>query len=300
MSFNRTDSFEKRHIGTTGPDLAPMLKSLQVTSVDHLIEQTIPEQIRRKDRMDIPPALSEFDYLQELKKTASKNLVFRSLMGQGYFGTVTPSVISRNVFQNPGWYTQYTPYQAEIAQGRLEALLNYQTMVSDLTGMEIANASLLDEGTSAGEAMLMFYSARQKKTKEESPDTFFVDHLVYAQTIDVLHARAWPKGIKIVVGDILKDNIPDRCFGALIQYPCRDGQVIDYSGFIQKAKASDVLVAMATDLLALCLLKSPGELGADVAFGNSQRLGVPMGYGGPHAAFLQPMQSSKEIFLAGL
>ncbi|MFN8279320.1 MAG: aminomethyl-transferring glycine dehydrogenase [Saprospiraceae bacterium] len=285
MSFNRTDSFEKRHIGTTGPDLAPMLKSLQVTSVDHLIEQTIPEQIRRKDRMDIPPALSEFDYLQELKKTASKNLVFRSLMGQGYFGTVTPSVISRNVFQNPGWYTQYTPYQAEIAQGRLEALLNYQTMVSDLTGMEIANASLLDEGTSAGEAMLMFYSARQKKTKEESPDTFFVDHLVYAQTIDVLHARAWPKGIKIVVGDILKDNIPDRCFGALIQYPCRDGQVIDYSGFIQKAKASDVLVAMATDLLALCLLKSPGELGADVAFGNSQRLGVPMGYGGPHAAF---------------
>ena len=285
MSFNRTDSFEKRHIGTTGPDLAPMLKSLQVTSVDHLIEQTIPEQIRRKDRMDIPPALSEFDYLQELKKTASKNLVFRSLMGQGYFGTVTPSVISRNVFQNPGWYTQYTPYQAEIAQGRLEALLNYQTMVSDLTGMEIANASLLDEGTSAGEAMLMFYTARQKKTKEESPDTFFVDHLVYAQTIDVLHARAWPKGIKIVVGDILKDNIPDRCFGALIQYPCRDGQVIDYSGFIQKAKASGVLVAMATDLLALCLLKSPGELGADVAFGNSQRLGVPMGYGGPHAAF---------------
>ena len=285
MSFNRTDSFEKRHIGTTGPDLAPMLKSLQVTSVDHLIEQTIPEQIRRKDRMDIPPALSEFDYLQELKKTASKNLVFRSLMGQGYFGTVTPSVISRNVFQNPGWYTQYTPYQAEIAQGRLEALLNYQTMVSDLTGMEIANASLLDEGTSAGEAMLMFYTARQKKTKEESPDTFFVDHLVYAQTIDVLHARAWPKGIKIVVGDILKDNIPDKCFGALIQYPCRDGQVIDYSGFIQKAKASGVLVAMATDLLALCLLKSPGELGADVAFGNSQRLGVPMGYGGPHAAF---------------
>lgn len=285
MSFNRTDSFEKRHIGTTGPDLAPMLKSLQVTSVDHLIEQTIPDQIRRKDRMDIPPALSEFDYLQELKKTASKNLVFRSLMGQGYFGTVTPSVISRNVFQNPGWYTQYTPYQAEIAQGRLEALLNYQTMVSDLTGMEIANASLLDEGTSAGEAMLMFYSARQKKNKEESPDTFFVDHLVYPQTIDVLHARAWPKGIKIVVGDILKDNIPDRCFGALIQYPGRDGQVIDYSGFIQKAKASDVLVAMATDLLALCLLKSPGELGADVAFGNSQRLGVPMGYGGPHAAF---------------
>lgn len=285
MSFNRTDSFEKRHIGTTGPDLAPMLKSLQVNSIDHLIEQTIPDQIRRKDSMDIPPALSEFDYLQELKKTASKNLVFRSLMGQGYYGTVTPSVISRNVFQNPGWYTQYTPYQAEIAQGRLEALLNYQTMVSDLTGMEIANASLLDEGTSAGEAMLMFYSARQKKNKEESPDTFFVDHLVYAQTLDVLHARAWPKGIKIVVGDILKDNIPDRCFGALIQYPCRDGQVIDYSGFIQKAKASGVLVAMATDLMALCLLKSPGELGADVAFGNSQRFGVPMGYGGPHAAF---------------
>lgn len=290
--FSRQDQFEHRHIGTTGVDLAPMLKALNVSSLDQLIQQTIPDAIRRKGKMNIPDALSEYDYLRELKKTASLNQLYRNFIGQGYYGTVTPSVISRNVFQNPGWYTQYTPYQAEIAQGRLEALLNYQTMISDLTGLPIANASLLDEGTAASEAMLMFHAAKQKKNKEESPNTFFVDHNVFDQTLDVLKSRAWPKGINIVTGNIFTDSIPDHCFGVLIQYPDKRGAVHDFSEFIQKAKSAGVLVAMATDLLSLCLLKSPGELGADVALGNSQRFGVPMGFGGPHAAFF----STKEDF----
>ncbi|MEO6189543.1 MAG: aminomethyl-transferring glycine dehydrogenase [Saprospiraceae bacterium] len=291
--FSRHDKFENRHIGTTGIDLAPMLKALNVSSLDMLIEQTIPNSIRRQTPMIIPPAQSEFDYLQELKQTGSLNKVTKNFIGQGYYGTVTPSVILRNVFQNPGWYTQYTPYQAEIAQGRLEALLNYQTMVCDLTGLPIANASLLDEATSAAEAMLMFHGAKLKKIKEESPNTFFVDINVFEQTIDVLKSRSWPRDINIVIGNALTDTIPSNCFGALIQYPDKTGTVNDYSDFISKAKSSGILVAMATDLLALCLLKSPGELDVDVAFGNSQRFGVPMGFGGPHAAFFATKEDFK-------
>ena len=291
--FARHDKFENRHIGTIGADLVDMLKTIGVQSLDQLIEQTVPDGIRLKAPMQIPGALSEFDYLSTLKQIGQKNKLFRSFIGQGYFGTITPSVISRNVFQNPGWYTQYTPYQAEIAQGRLEALLNYQTMVSDLCGFPIASASLLDEGTAAGEAMSMFYHAKEKKNKEESPNVFFVDHRVYDQTLDVLQARAWPKNIKIVVGNVEKDEIPDKCFGILIQYPDKTGAVTDYSAFISKAKSKGCLVAMATDLLALCMLKSPGELGADVALGNSQRFGVPFGFGGPHAAFFATTEEFK-------
>lgn len=294
-SFPRYDRFESRHIGTTGPDLAPMLKTTGVNSMDELIRQTIPDIIRLKGELNTPAALSEYDYLRMLKALASKNKVFRSFIGQGYFGTVTPSPILRNVFQNPGWYTQYTPYQAEIAQGRLEALLNFQTMVSDLTGLPIANASLLDEGTAAAETMMMFYHEKAKKNKEESPNVFFVDHNVYDQTLAVLKSRAWPQGIQLAVGNWQKDPIPANCFGVLIQYPDKSGAVHDYQEFIKKAKAANCMVAMATDLLALCLLKSPGELDVDVAFGNSQRFGVPVGFGGPHAAFFATKEDFKRV-----
>lgn len=294
-SFPRYDRFESRHIGTMGPDLAPMLKTTGVNSMDELIRQTIPDIIRLKGDLNTPAALSEYDYLRMLKELASKNQVYRSFIGQGYFGTITPSAILRNVFQNPGWYTQYTPYQAEIAQGRLEALLNFQTMVSDLTGLPIANASLLDEGTAAAETMMMFYHEKAKKNKEESPNVFFVDQNVYDQTIAVLKSRAWPQGIQLTIGNWQKDPIPENCFGVLIQYPDKSGAVQDYQEFIKKAKAANCMVAMATDLLALCLLKSPGELDVDVAFGNSQRFGVPMGFGGPHAAFFATKEDFKRV-----
>jgi glycine dehydrogenase len=294
-AFPRYDQFESRHIGTTGPDLAPMLKTTGVNSMDELIRQTIPDIIRLKNDLNTPAALSEYDYLRMLKELASKNQVLRNFIGQGYYGTVTPSAILRNVFHNPGWYTQYTPYQAEIAQGRLEALLNFQTMVSDLTGLPIANASLLDEGTAAAETMMMFYHDKAKKNKEESPNVFFVDHNVYDQTIAVLKSRAWPQGIQLAVGSWQSDPIPENCFGVLIQYPDKTGAVHDYQEFIKKAKAANCLVAMATDLLALCLLKSPGEMDVDVAFGNSQRFGVPMGFGGPHAAFFATKDDFKRV-----
>lgn len=294
-SFERNDRFENRHIGTTGPALAQMLRQLGVSSLDELIDQTVPGQIRLNKKLQLPPASSEFDYLNQLKINAQKNKVFRSFIGQGYYGTITPSVVRRNVFENPGWYTQYTPYQAEISQGRLEALLNFQTMISDLTGLPISNASLLDEGTAAAEAMLMFFHANEKKIKEESPDKFFVDHNVFDQTIDVLRSRAWPQGIQIIVGDWRKMELPEKCFGVLLQYPDKRGAIHDYQTFIQMSKAKGCNVALATDLLALCLLKSPGELGADVALGNSQRFGVPLGFGGPHAAFFATREEFKRI-----
>ena len=294
-SFERNDRFENRHIGTTGPALAQMLRQLGVSSLDELIDQTVPAQIRLNKKLQLPPASSEFDYLNQLKINAQKNKVYRSFIGQGYYGTITPSVVRRNVFENPGWYTQYTPYQAEISQGRLEALLNFQTMISDLTGLPISNASLLDEGTAAAEAMLMFFHANEKKNKKESPDKFFVDHNVFDQTIDVLRSRAWPQGIEIIVGDWRKMELPEKCFGVLLQYPDKRGAIHDYQTFIQMSKAKGCNVALATDLLALCLLKSPGELGADVALGNSQRFGVPMGFGGPHAAFFATREEFKRI-----
>lgn len=291
--FPRYDQFENRHIGTLGPDASAMLRSMGAQSLEDLIRQTVPDSIRLNHRLNIPEALSEFEYLQQLSAIAAKNKLNKNFIGQGYYGTVTPNVILRNIFQNPGWYTQYTPYQAEIAQGRLEALLNYQTMISDLTGLPIANASLLDEGTAASEAMLMFYHQKAKKTKEESPNVFFVDHGVYEQTLDVLKSRAWPAGIEIVVGNCLTDSLPARCFGVLLQYPNKTGEVADYRAVIEKVHASDGLVAMATDLMALCMLRSPGELDADVALGNSQRFGVPMGFGGPHAAFFATKEEFK-------
>jgi glycine dehydrogenase len=284
--FSHPDRFERRHIGPSETETQTMLKVLKVNSLDELIEQTVPPSIRLKKPLDLPPALSEFEYLQELKKAALRNRVMRNYIGMGYSGTITPNVIVRNVFSNPGWYTQYTPYQAEIAQGRLESLLNFQTMVSDLTALPIANASLLDEGTAAAEAMNMFYHEKNKRAKTgEEANEFFVSDTVLPQTIDVLKTRALPHGIKLVVGSWEKFDFSEKTFGVLLQYPDSQGSVQDYRVFVEKAKAQGAFVCVAADILSLALLKPPGEWGADVAVGNTQRFGVPMGYGGPHAAY---------------
>ena len=287
------DQFSKRHIGIQPSELNEMLSTIKADSMDQLISETIPDQIRVHKELSIPDAQSEFEYLRELKEVADLNRVFRSYIGMGYFGTVTPSPILRNIFQNPGWYTQYTPYQAEISQGRLEALLNFQTMVSDLTGLPIANASLLDEGTAAAEAMAMFYGIKNKRVKGDAINEFFVDQNVYEQTIDVLITRAEPLDIKVVVGDWESYEPNDRTFGVLLQYPGKDGGLVDFRPFVEKLQAKEIYVTVAADILSLAVLKAPGEWGADVVVGNTQRLGVPMGYGGPHAAFFSTKESFK-------
>jgi glycine dehydrogenase len=260
-----------------------------------LIDKTVPAAIRLKTPLKLPVAQTEFEYLDELKKIAAKNKVFKTYIGQGYYNTITPSVILRNVFENPGWYTQYTPYQAEISQGRLESLLNYQTMVCDLTGLELANASLLDEATAAAEAMAMLFHHKNKSETIASPK-FFVDENIFAQTKEVLLTRAMPIGIELVHGDYKTATLDETYFGAIVQYPNSVGSVEDYSYFINKVHAVNGYVVMATDLLALTLLTPPGELGADVAIGSAQRFGVPMGYGGPHAAFF----ATKDEFKRGI
>jgi glycine cleavage system P protein (glycine dehydrogenase) len=290
-----SDRFVNRHIGINEEELKDMLKAVKANTLDQLINQTIPDNIRSNKPLNIPAALTEFEYLRELKQTASLNKVFRSYIGMGYHGTITPSVILRNIFQNPGWYTQYTPYQAEIAQGRLEALLNFQTVVSDLTALPIANASLLDEATAAAEAMAMFYSHKNKRNKEDMQNEFFVSHKVYEHTIDVLMTRAKPLGINVVVGDYKKYKFNDKTFGVLLQYPAKDGAVEDYRSFAQKANAKEIYVTVAADILSLALLTPPGEWGADAVVGNTQRLGVPMGYGGPHAAYFACKDEFKRI-----
>lgn len=263
-----------------------MLKTLNVGSLDELIAQTVPKAIRLPKPLELPEPLSEFDYLEDLKSIARLNKVTRNFIGMGYYGTITPAVILRNVFQNPGWYTQYTPYQAEIAQGRLESLLNFQTMVSDLTGLPIANASLLDEGTAAAEAMHMFFAEKNKRAKAgEEATEFFVSDQVLPQTLDVLKTRAIPQGIQLVVGDWKTYVFSDKTFGVLLQYPGSEGIVEDCRAFVEKAKVHGVYVCVAADILSLALLKPPGQWGADCAVGNTQRFGVPMGYGGPHAAY---------------
>ncbi|MCI5080771.1 MAG: aminomethyl-transferring glycine dehydrogenase [Saprospiraceae bacterium] len=287
------DQFRKRHIGINPEELEIMLKKIGVDSLDQLIEETVPANIRSSKPLDISAAQTEFEYLSELKKIAAKNKVFKSYIGLGYYNTITPSVIARNIFQNPGWYTQYTPYQAEIAQGRLEALLNFQTMVSDLTAMPIANASLLDEGTAAAEAMSMFFAQRNKRNKGEAINEFFVDNQVLPQTLDILMTRATPLNIKIVTGDWKTYEFTERTFGVLLQYPAADGAVHDYRAFAEKAKANQAYITVAADLLSLALLTPPGEWGADAVVGNTQRFGVPMGFGGPHAAYFATQDDFK-------
>lgn len=277
------NEFSRRHIGTTGSE-ASLLKTIGVNSLDELIDKTVPAAIRNNEKLNLPDAMSEADLLKHLKDISLNNKLFKNYIGQGYYDTITPSVILRNIFENPGWYTQYTPYQAEISQGRLESLLNFQTMVSDLTGLPIANASLLDEATAAAEAMNMLFHHVNKTDVINAPK-FFVDEQVFPQTKDVLITRGTPLGIALVFGDYKTATIDNTYFGALVQYPNNVGSVEDYRAFIQQVQSVGGFVAMATDLLALTLLTSPGELGADVAFGSAQRFGVPLGYGGPHAAF---------------
>lgn len=279
------NEFTGRHIGPNEQEVKEMLQTIGVSSVDELIEKTVPSSIRTKEPLKAGGPVSEFQYLNELRETASMNSVYKSYIGQGYYGTIVPSVILRNLFENPGWYTQYTPYQAEIAQGRLESLLNFQTMVADLTGLPIANASLLDEGTAAAEAMAMLFNHKNKNTDHITSPKFFVDENIFAQTKDILVTRATPIHIELVFGDYKKTKLDESYFGAIVQYPNAGGSAEDYRSFIADAHASNAMVVMATDLLALTLMTAPGELGADVAVGNSQRFGVPMGFGGPHAAF---------------
>ena len=279
------NEFKSRHIGPHQEATAAMLTTIGEPSLDSLIDKTVPNAIRMKSPLNLPAPMHEAAYLQHVQEMGSKNIVAKNFIGQGYYGTYTPSVILRTIFENPGWYTQYTPYQAEIAQGRLESLLNYQTMVSDLTGLPIANASLLDEATAASEAMTMFFNMLNKNQDSIERPKFFVDQHCFPQTIDVLKTRALPIGIELEIGDYKTASLDATYFGALVQYPNDKGSVETYEDFIQQVHQVGAYVAMATDLLALTLLKSPGELGADVALGSAQRFGVPMGFGGPHAAF---------------
>ena len=284
--------FAQRHIGPDKSEAKEMLATIGVDTLDELIDKTVPSGIRLKEKLDIGEPLSEFEYLAELKNIANKNKVFKSYIGQGYYDTIVPSVILRNLFENPGWYTQYTPYQAEIAQGRLESLLNFQTMVSDLTALPIANASLLDEGTAAAEAMAMLFNHKNKDHDHITAGKFFIDEKIFKQTKDILITRAKPVGIEPVFGDFKNAQLDESYFGAIVQYPDSEGSIEDHRNFIEHAHNVHAQVIMATDLLALTLLTPPGELGADVAIGSSQRFGVPMGFGGPHAAFF----STKDEF----
>ncbi|SOD12882.1 aminomethyl-transferring glycine dehydrogenase [Pedobacter xixiisoli] len=281
LNIHYQENFKDRHIAPNEADTKAMLETVGVNSIDELIEQTVPATIRLKQGLNLPAAKSEVDYLTSLKQTASLNKVFKSYIGQGYYDNITPGVILRNVFENPGWYTQYTPYQAEIAQGRLQALLNFQTMVIDLTGMEIANASLLDEGTAAAEAMFMQYSLRKK----EQGNKYFVSEAIFAQTIDILKTRANPFGIELVIGNHETFEPTTEFFGAIVQYPAGNGEVYNYSNLATALHAQNVKLTVIADLLSLTLLTPPGEWGADVVVGTTQRFGIPMGFGGPHAAF---------------
>ena len=279
------NEFVHRHIGPNEGETNQMLETIGASNLDQLISKTVPGAIRMQQPLAIPAAMSESDYLRHLKEVSLKNKVYRNYIGQGYFDTITPSVILRNVFENPGWYTQYTPYQAEISQGRLESLLNYQTMVADLTGLPIANASLLDEATAAAEAMTMFFNALNKDHDHVTRPKFFVDNNVYPQTLDVIYTRATPLHIEVVTGNYKTAGFDASYFGALVQYPDNVGATADYRAFIERVHTTGAFVGVATDLLALTLLTSPGEMGADAAFGSAQRFGVPLGFGGPHAAF---------------
>lgn len=291
ITLSPTDIFEPRHIGPNEEETNEMLAAIGVTSMDELIEQTIPAKIRLETPMNIAKASTEYETINSIRSIAARNKQFRSLIGAGYYGTIVPPVIQRNILENPGWYTQYTPYQAEIAQGRLEALLNYQTMIIDLTGMQIANASLLDEATAAAEAMFMMHSVNHGK----KGNRFFVSEECFAQTIDVLKTRALPLGIELLIGDHRSLKFDESIFGAIVQYPAGNGALYDYADFCSTAKSQGILVTVAADILALTIAVPPGEFGADIVVGSSQRFGVPMGYGGPHAAFLATKEEYKRV-----
>ncbi len=282
-NLDNTEKFVNRHIGPDENEVKEMLKTIGISSLDKLIEETVPAKIRLKEKLELDEPMSEYRLIQYLGSLAKKNKIRKSYIGLGYYGTVTPSVILRNILENPGWYTQYTPYQAEISQGRLEALINYQTMVVDLTGLPVANASLLDEGTAAGETMLMFRASR--KPDKKNANKFFVSNQCFPQTIDVIMSRAEPQGIEVAVGDHKTLELTDDLFGIFVQYPACDGEIYNYKELFGRAHAKGIFTAVAADLMSLAVLTPPAEFGADAAVGSTQRFGVPMGFGGPHAAY---------------
>lgn len=286
-------AYSSRHLGPRPEEISGMLARIGVTSLDELIDKTIPANIRLKEPLKLPDAVGEHEYLNLLREMLAQNQYFRTFIGLGYYGTLMPAVIQRNILENPSWYTSYTPYQAEVSQGRLEALLNFQTMVCSLTGMDIANASLLDEAQSAAEAMIMSYNLRPRDAVKRGANVYFVDEKVFPQTLDVLLTRSAPLGIELMVGDAFDFELDGFVFGALIQYPDSDGSVRSYANFVAKAHESVVLVTVVADIMALALLTPPGEWGADIVVGNTQRFGLPMGYGGPHAAFFATRDAYK-------
>ena len=289
----RTDAFALRHIGPRESDLNHMFKTIGVENLDQLIYETIPDDIRLKNDLNLDAPMTEYEYLSHIQELGQKNKLFKSYIGLGYHPTIVPAVIQRNIFENPGWYTAYTPYQAEIAQGRLEAILNFQTMVMELTGMEIANASLLDEGTAAAEAMALLYDVRTRDQKKNNTCKFFVSEEILPQTLSVLQTRSTPIGVELVVGNHETFDFSSDFFGAILQYPGKFGQVNDYAAFIAKAKENEIKVAVAADILSLAKLTSPGEMGASVVVGTTQRFGIPMGFGGPHAAYFATKEEYK-------
>ncbi len=288
-----TDNFQNRHIGSLNDDVNKMLQEIGVNSLDELIDKTIPAQIKKFEVDENSTGLSEYEYLQQINETAKLNKLYRSFIGMGYYGTITPSVIKRNILQNPGWYTQYTPYQAEISQGRLEALLNFQTVISDLTGLPVANASLLDEATAAAEAMIMLFNAR--KANKKNANVFLVAEDLLPQTIDVLATRALPLGIKLKIEKTENFVLSDEIYGILVQYPNYHGLIKDFTELFKNATEKGIYCAVAADILSLCILTPPGEFGADVVLGSTQRFGIPMGYGGPHAAYFAVKDEFKRL-----
>ena len=289
----RTDAFALRHLGPRETDLNHMFKTIGVANLDQLIFETIPNDIRLKNELDLDAPMSEYEYLSHIQELGKKNKIFKSYIGLGYHPAIVPAVIQRNIFENPGWYTAYTPYQAEIAQGRLEAILNFQTTVIELTGMEIANASLLDEGTAAAEAMALLFDVRTRDQKKNNVTKFFVSEEILPQTLSVLQTRSTPLNIELVVGNHETFNFSSDFFGAMLQYPGKHGQVYDYAGFIAKAAENEIKVAVAADILSLAKLTPPGEIGAAVVVGTTQRFGIPMGYGGPHAGYFATKEEYK-------
>lgn len=289
----KTNAFALRHIGPRPSDMQHMLNTIGVKDIEQLLFETFPDKIRLEKDLELDPAMTEYDYMSHIVALGAKNKVFKSMIGLGYNEAIVPAAIQRNIFENPGWYTAYTPYQAEIAQGRLEALLNFQTTVIELSGMEIANASLLDESTAAAEAMALLFDVRTRDQKKNNANKFFVSEEILPQTLSVLQTRSTPIGIELVVGNHEQFDFSEDFFGAILQYPGKYGQVYDYSDFINTAKTKDIKVAVAADILSLVRLKSPGEMGADVVVGTTQRFGIPLGYGGPHAGFFTTKEEYK-------
>jgi glycine dehydrogenase len=293
-----TTSFALRHIGPRPEEQKAMLNTIGVTSIEQLVSETVPSEIRLKKDLDLDKAMSEQEYLEHIYELSQLNKVFKTYIGLGYHPTNLPAVIQRNILENPGWYTAYTPYQAEIAQGRLEALLNFQTMVIDLTGMEISNASLLDESTAAAEAMALLFAVRERDQKKAGVNKLFVSDTILPQTLSLLETRAIPIGIELVIGNETEFDYSNKYFGALLQYPGKDGQITDIKTFIEKANTAQIKVAVAADILSLIKLEAPGKFGADIVVGTTQRFGIPMGYGGPHAAYFATKEAYKR-FLPG-